>query len=77
MVAWIAIFSLIAIWFIAGLKICRTKDTREEQKEEGITYKELQEIENTRNREYYKFLKSEKWKKIEEVASSRHGDEFF
>ena len=64
MVAWIVIFSLITIWFIVGLKICCPK-----KKEERITYREWKKVEKIRNNDYKEFLKSEKCKIIEKVAS--------
>ena len=53
-IVWLIIFSLIAVWFVIGYKICKSDPIKEYDKK--------------RTKEYKKFIKSAAWKKIESLT---------
>jgi len=59
---WLIIFSIIAIWFVIGIKICRDDSITKQAK--PISAKEFKKIEHKKTRSFEEFINSEAYKKI-------------
>ena len=64
-IRWFIIFSLIAIWFAVGLKICSSNSNVKKMK--PINTREFKRIEQERTWQYITFIHSDAWRKIESL----------
>lgn len=63
---WLTIFSIIAIWYAIGIKICRDEKEGDSNTKpmKPVTTKEQRRIERKRTQSFEEFIKSEAYKKI-------------
>lgn len=61
-VSWLIIFSIIAIWFAAGVKICISNSNTKKMKLANA--RELKRYERKRNQQFETFINSNGYKKI-------------
>lgn len=64
-IRWLIIFSLIAIWFAVGIKICSSNSNVKKTK--LVNTRECKRIEHERTQQYITFIHSDAWRKIESL----------